>query len=35
MFRFIKGWYNLCRRQSSLGYESPASFKACNRGNEA
>lgn len=32
VFRFIEGWYNLRRRHSSLGYESPASFEARERG---
>ncbi|WP_420632750.1 IS3 family transposase [Candidatus Palauibacter sp.] len=35
VFRFIEGWYNPRRRHSSLGYESPASFEAREKGEAA
>ena len=35
VFRFTEGWYNPHRRHSSLSYESPASFEACERGEAA
>ena len=35
VFGFIEGWYNPRRRHSSLGYESPASFEAREKGEAA
>ena len=35
VFRFIEAWYNPHRRHASLGYESPASFEARERGEAA
>ena len=35
VFRFIEGWYNPRRWHSSLGYESPASFEAREKGEAA
>ena len=27
-FRYVKGWYNLVRLHSSLGYRSPMAYEA-------
>ena len=35
VFRFIESCYNLHRRHSSLGYESPTGFEARRRGEAA
>ena len=35
VFQFIESWYNLHRRHSSPGYESPAGFEARSRAEPA
>ena len=31
LFQFIEGWYNVRRRHSSLGYDSPATHEQKHR----